>query len=161
LAIFLLFISPTILTLSWHVVHGNSVEFRGHALPVPFSWTADQEGQMWVSMTKYPATLIHGVQFKATVSFSPVLPDPEANPQTDYSLWEKVFWNTALTGQAVKGPVRIGSGRHEAICMEAADTNGAGPESARCLTLNGSWQADFLGDASDMNTFLDMVRDFN
>lgn len=158
---FLLFISPTIFTLGWHVVHGNTVEFRGHTVAVPLRWTAESEGQLSLSETKYSATVVHGVRFTAMFSISPTFPSSKENPRTDYRFWEKAFWNTALPRQAVKGPILMGSGLHEVICMEAIDAKGAGLQSVSCSMLNGSWESDFLGDADDMKTFFDMVRDFN
>jgi hypothetical protein len=109
--VFLFLISPTIFTLGWHAVHGSTVEFRGHKIVVPLWWIAKPEAQLDLSMTRYPLTLIHGARFAPMASFSPMLPDPKADPETDHNLWEKAFWNTALPSQSVKGPIRIGSVR--------------------------------------------------
>ncbi|MGA9882127.1 MAG: hypothetical protein WBQ34_00240 [Candidatus Acidiferrales bacterium] len=160
-AAFLLFISPTIFTLGWHVVHGNTVEFKDHTVAVPLRWTAESEGQLSLSMTKYPATAVDGVRFTATLWISPTLPSSNENPRADYRFWEKTFWNTALSGQAVKGPIVMGSGRHEVICMEAIDAKEVALQSASCLMLNGTWEANYLGNADELGRFFKMVRDFN
>ncbi|MDE3110944.1 MAG: hypothetical protein KGL02_13510 [Acidobacteriota bacterium] len=160
LAALLLFTSPMVLTLGWHAIHGNSVEFRGHTIAVPLRWTADPEGLLNLSMYRHPATLVQGVRFTSMISIAPTLPRRKGNTRPDYAMWEKAYWNTALPGQTVNGPIRTGSGSHEAVCMEAIDAKGAGLESASCLMLGGSWEADFLGRADDMDAFFGLIRNF-
>jgi len=113
-------------------------------------------------MTKFPPTTIHGIRLSAMISIFPTLPKPKGIEGNDYSFWEKTYWNSALPGQAVTGPsVIVGHGRSQAICMESSDAKEPQMQGASCLMLNGSWEADYFGDADDMRTFFDAVRDFN
>lgn len=160
-AVLLLVFSPTIFALGWHLIHGNTIEFDGHRVAVPMGWTAEAEGRLSLSITKYSATVVPSPRFRASVSISPMPPDPKGSSPKDDTLWEKAFWTFAFPGQRVEGPVRMGSGSDEVVCMKAIDTRRIGWQSARCVMLNDTWDANFDGDADDMNTFLDIVRTFN
>jgi len=157
----LLFISPTIYTLGWHVLHGNAVETRGHRIIVPLRWTADADDPTGVSMTRLPATVIHGVRLGAWISIGPYFPPPHENPMDVFSSWEHVYWNLALPGAAITGPIRIGSGVHEFVCMESSYPQAPQRETASCLMLQGTWAADFLGDKNDSKTFFDLLQKFD
>jgi hypothetical protein len=63
-------------------------------------------------------------------------------------------------GDAVSGPVRIGTGPQEAFCMQATPS-GTTRSYASCAIQGGKWTADFIGDKNDIEAFFTIIRRLN
>jgi hypothetical protein len=59
-ALFLLPVSPAIVALGWHLIHGNTIETRGKKVFVPPRWIAWTDHAMDVGITKLPLTIFRG-----------------------------------------------------------------------------------------------------
>lgn len=59
-ALFLLPVSPAIVALGWHLIHGNTIETRGKKVFVPSRWIAWTDHAMDVGITKLPLTIFRG-----------------------------------------------------------------------------------------------------
>jgi hypothetical protein len=157
----LLFISPAIVTLGWHLFHGNTIETRGKKVFVPPMWIAHTDSAMDILMTKLPLTLLQGVKFNGIISVGQKFSRPRAKTEEIYSSWEAVQWNLANAGAVVTGPVRTGSGVHETFCMESSYPEAPHIVSASCLVLQGKWRADFQGDRNDLKFFFEIIQKMN
>ncbi len=157
-AIALMSISPAIFTLGWHLIHGNTVETRGTRVFVPLRWVAYSTDAMDVQMEKLPLTVLGSLRFYGMISVGRNFSSSHARPEEIYRSWESIYWYLADAGAVVSGPVRIGSGAHETICMESSYPRAPKQASASCLILQGQWRADFYGDRDDLNSFYEILR---
>jgi hypothetical protein len=164
LAIVLLVIAPTLVTLTWHLRHGDTIECRGELIFVPSRWTADIGDGNNVMLTKLP--LIIPLIPRATsipewISVGQAFPVRGETIEDRYKTFKSIFSNLhSDLGDAVSGPVRIGSGPQEAFCMEGA-TPKTTRSSVSCMVLGGKWTADFMGDRKDMDEFFTIIRKLN
>lgn len=163
LAVLLVPIAPTLLTLAWHLRHGSTIECRGKSIFVPLRWTADIDGGNNAFLTKLPLTvrLKFDLGSLGWISLGRSTFRRGDDLEAQYKTLESLFWNLhSDPGEAVSGPVRMGSGPHEVFCMEAA-TLGTTRHSATCSILGGSWTADFMGDKKDMEEFFKIIHRLN
>jgi hypothetical protein len=161
LAIVLLPISPAIGTLGWHLLHGNSIETRGKKVFVPLTWIAETDNAMNVQMMKLPLTVLRGARFDGMISVGQNFSPLREQQEEIYKSWEALYWNFADDGALVTGPVRMGSGIHETICMESSYPKAPNLASASCLILQGEWRVDFRGDRNDLKVFYEIIRKMN
>ncbi len=162
-ALLLMIIAPTLVTLGWHLRHGNTIECRGKAIFVPLRWTAYIGDSNDAMLTKLPLVLSlkPGASVLSWISVGQWLPTQGENIELDYKTFESLFWNLhSEFGEAISGPVRMGSGPLEAFCMEGA-TPGTNRASVSCAILGGKWTADFMGDKKDLNEFYTIIRRVN
>jgi hypothetical protein len=161
LAAVFLFILPVIMTLGWHLFHGNTIETRGMKLFVPLAWIAETDGARDVSMTKLPPSLLHGLRFDGLIFVSQSLLPPDKETEEVYRSFETGYWTFAGTDTVVTGPVRIGSGASEMFCMQSTNLKAPNLVSASCLVLKGKWQAQFDGQKNDLETFFQIIRNID
>ncbi len=163
LALLLLIIAPTLVTLAWHLRHGNTIECRGKKILVPPRWTAHIGDRNDAMLTKLPLviSLKTGVDDLSWISVGQSLPTRGENIELYYKTFESLFWNLhSGLGEAISGPVRMGSGPLEAFCMEGA-TPATTRASVSCAILGGKWTADFMGDKKDLSEFYTIIRGVN
>lgn len=163
LALLLLVLAPTLVTLAWHLRHGNTIECRGKAIFVPPRWVAHIGDGNGAILTKLPlvVSLKPGARVLSSISIGQSLSTRGENIELQYKTFESMFRNLhSDLGEAVSGPLRMGSGAQEAVCMEGA-TPGTTRSSASCAILGGKWTADFMGDKKDMEEFYAIIRRLN
>jgi hypothetical protein len=163
LALLLMIMTPTLVTVAWHLRHGNAIECRGKAIFVPLRWIAYIGDSNDAVLTKPP--LVVWPESRATVtSMISVGRWPPAGGEINelhYKTFENLFWNLhSGFGEAISGPVRMGSGQLEAFCMEGV-TPGTSRASVSCTILGGKWTADFMGDKRDVEEFYTIIRRLN
>jgi hypothetical protein len=154
-------IFPTLVTLAWHLRHGNMIKCRGKAVFVPLRWIADINEANDATLTKLPLVIFSkpgATPLEGTIFVGQSLSTPGENIDELYKRWERMFWNLhSDLGEVVSGPVKMGSGPREAFCMQGADPRTA-RSSASCLILGGRWTADFWGNKKDLEEFFAIIR---
>jgi hypothetical protein len=167
LALLLMITTPALVTLAWHLRNGNTIESRGKAIFVPLRWTAYIGDSNDAVLTKLPLVLSlkPGATVPTVISIGQLLPDllpaRGENIERYYKTFESFFWNLhSGFGEAISGPVRMGSGPLEAFCMEGA-IPGTTRVEVSCAILGGKWKADFMGDKKDMEEFYTIIRILN
>jgi hypothetical protein len=162
-ALLLMITAPTLVTVAWHLRHGNTIECRGKAIFVPLRWTAYIGDSNDAMLTKLPLVVWpkSGATVPSTISVGQWLPTRGENIELHYKTFESLFWNLhSEFGEAISGPVRMGSGSLEAFCMEGV-TPGTTRVSVSCAILGGKWTADFMGDKKDKEEFYTVIRRLN
>jgi hypothetical protein len=163
-ALLLMIIAPTLVTLAWHLRYGNTIESRGKPIFVPLRWIAYIDDSNDAMLTKLP--LVVWLQPRGTVPSTIsvgqwLLPTRGENVEHRYQTFESLFWNLhSEFGEAISGPIRMGSGPLEAFCMEGV-TPGTTRASVSCAILGGKWTADFMGDKKDVEEFYTIIRRLN
>jgi hypothetical protein len=157
----LLIISPALVALGWHLLNGNSIQARGKTVYVPLRWIADTGDTMNVQMQKLPLTILGGARFDGMISVGKSALSPNQNTEDFYKSSETLYWNLAGRNVIVSGPIRTGTGSHETFCMESTYPGTSDQVAARCLILQGKWDADFMGDKKDLGTFLEIIQKIN
>jgi hypothetical protein len=155
--------APTLVTLAWHLRHGNTIESRGKAIFVPLRWIAYIGDSNDARLTKLPLVLPLKPMaiVESTISVGQWLPARGEINELHYKTFENLFWNLhSGFGEAISGPVRMGSGPLEAFCMEGL-TPGTSRASVSCVILGGKWTADFMGDKKDVEEFYSIIRRLN
>ncbi len=163
LALLLMIVSPSLVTLAWHLRHGNTIESRGKAIFVPPKWTAYIDESYGAELTKLPfvLSLNRGAWNPSMISVHPLPPMGRENNGVEYKTFESFFWNLhSDLGNAISGPFRTGSGPQEAFCMEAVSP-GTTRTYVSCAILGGKWTADFMGDKKDLEDFYTIIRRLN
>jgi hypothetical protein len=163
LALVLMIAAPALVTLAWHLRHGKTLECRGKAIFVPPRWIAHIDVGNDVTLTKLPllVTLKPGANALNSISVGQSSPTHGEAVELQHKTFESLFWNLhSGAGEAVSGPIRMGSGSQEAFCMEGV-TPGTTKASVSCTILGGTWSAYFMGDKKDMQEFFTIIRRLN
>jgi hypothetical protein len=143
--------------------HGNTVEFRGKTVYVPFGWIGDTSEGDNASLTKFPFVIPLKVNAKVfeSINLGPSLMPPSWNNDDLYTRFETFFWNLhSEFGEVISGPIKMGSGSQEAFCMVGADPKSS-EATASCLLLKGTWSADFIGNKRDLDKFFAIIQKLN
>jgi hypothetical protein len=149
-------ITPVLVTLVWHLRHGNTIECRGKSIFVPLRWTAEIGDGNDAMLTKLPLAIwppkpLTSIFFRQSVAAH------DASIEDQYKTFQSLFWNLhSDLGEAISGPVRTGSGPREVFCMEGT-TPHTTRSSASCVILGGTWTADFFGDKKDIAGFFTVI----
>ena len=109
LALLLMIIAPTLVTLAWHLRHGNTIECRGKAIFVPLRWIAYIGDSNDTRLTKLPlfVWLKSGATVPSTISIGQWVPTRGENIELHYKTFENLFWNQhSEFGEAISGPNR-------------------------------------------------------
>jgi hypothetical protein len=162
-ALLLLIVAPGLVTLAWHLRHGNTIVCRGKAIFVPPRWIAHIDDGNDATLTKLPlvVTLKPVASVLSWISVGQSSPTRGETVEVQHKTFESLFWNLhSDLGEVVSGPIRIGSGPQEAFCMESA-TPGTTRSSASCTIQGGKWRAEFIGDKKDIEEFYTIIRRLN
>ena len=158
-----LFFAPGLFLVYWHLRHGNAIVLMGKHVPVPWHWYAEIDFHT-VKLNKLPITIPPIFLDEHPVfSWGWLQPIPFSKPSeaaTHYKTEEILFWRLQEgTDRVVSDPIRMGSGDSEIFCLRASSKAGQWGSMVSCLMFQGTWQADFLGAESDVDSFLQVVRD--
>jgi hypothetical protein len=134
---------------------------RGKPIVVPIRWIARTNDTLGVSMTKLPLTVLSRAPVDGTISLGRSAQLANQKSDERYISFENLYWNLAGSNAIVSGPIRIGTGSHEIFCMESTYPAGNHYAEARCLILQGEWDADFTGDKKDLGTFFEIIQKIN
>ena len=90
LALLLMIVSPSLVTLAWHLRHGNTIESRGKAIFVPPKWTAYIDESYGAELTKLPfvLSLNRGAWNPSMISVHPLPPMGRENNGVEYKTFE-------------------------------------------------------------------------
>jgi hypothetical protein len=160
-AIILGIFSPGIYTLSWHLLHGHTIETRGQRMFVPLAWVAETDGIRDIEMMKYSRTLVGGIKFYGSIEVRRNFLAPHETVEHFYATSEVLYWNFAPDGAAVTGRTRTGSGQAETVCMESSYPKEPDRASASCVVQRGLWTVDFDGEKRDLAAFREVVQKMN
>jgi hypothetical protein len=158
IAFAMLLVSPGLVMLGWHAIHGSTIESRGKKVRVPFGWIASPNVDMSVFLTRLPPTVFQLYGDYSYMSVGRKFTRRDETPEQSYESWEKTYWTFALDRAIIAGPTRSGSGAREIICMQSTYLREPKRASASCLLLQGTWHADFQGREADLATFFEIAR---
>lgn len=153
--------APGLATLGWHLLHGNTIAARGKNIFVPLRWIAETNETMGVSMTKLPLFVFSRTPVDGMISVGQSFPFSNQEKEERYKLFENLYWNLAVADAIVLGPIRTGTDAHETICMESTYPGASNHAEARCLILQGKWDAVFMGDKKDLGAFFEIIQKIN
>jgi hypothetical protein len=152
-------LSPRLRTIFWHARHGDEITYHGRTIPVPRGWYPQIKSGS-VDLTRFPPTVFSSSGPLAAWAF--IRPTSQSFSMTleeRYRSFEQTQRSIrSQNGDAVTGPLTIGSGQYEAFCMESVLRSAPSRATATCLLFQGTWTAEFIGDNTEMNTFLQVIR---
>lgn len=162
LVFILIFISPLLFTLGWHMRHGNVIVSRGKPIYVPLKWTAEISDGNDAFLMRLPFTIpLNGHLTESIISIGQEMPPLRSRSlKDDYKTWETLFWNLHSGIEDVSGPFTMGSEPREAFCMEGTFGRQRYAD-VSCLVLGGRWRADFNGDKSYLPEFFAIIQKLN
>jgi hypothetical protein len=149
---------PLILTAWWHLVHGNSIKWAGRAFHVPLRWYAKTyEGQVYIS--KFSSTVFSKGPSRALILLWPIETPPKTEAERDslYQTFPSAYWNVLAGSGETTGPIRIGTGENEAVCMETAIIKDKWTSLA-CVICRGTWNATFHGEPKELDSFYAIIK---
>lgn len=156
--------SPTLVTLAWHLYHGNTIECRREPVFVPSRWIAEIDDGNDAMLTKLPIIVPLNPRvtpIQAWIAVGQSSPVRGVNLEDQYKSFRSWFSNLhSDLGEGVSGPVRMGSGSQESFCMEG-DVPRTNRSSVSCLILGGKWRADFMGDKKYVEDFFKVIHKLN
>jgi hypothetical protein len=161
LLLVLLIASPGLFMLTWHLLHGSTIETRGKAVYVPLGWIAEIDGANDAQLSKIPFVIpMNGFTFDSIFVGQSTSPRGQSTDEL-YKTSETLFWNLhSDLGQVISGPIKMGSGSQEAFCMVGNDPK-SDVSTASCLLLKGTWSADFMGNKKDLGVFYEVIQKLN
>lgn len=155
--------NPAIRIAAWHLRHGNTLNWEGASLNVPWGWYTRLDGRH-ATITKLSLTVFSKNSAPAAADFSPVAvpPKSDAERESAYQAFPSVYWNYLVADRdQMSGPIQRGSGEGRATCMETIHKDAEKGITVYCLAHGGTLYATFVGDPKELDTFykiLDEVR---
>lgn len=154
--------APMLQTLVWHLRYDNAIRYGGKNIPVPTRWIASTEPEgvlQGVELTKLPVSLLFADRPQGLISLSQSQNRPGETPEEISKSWVSMYWTLhAGSDDVVVGPLKVGSGTDDTVCMELFNRRVLGQASASCLLFHGKWTAEFFGDKKDISSFFEIVR---
>ena len=151
--------SPAIMPLSWHLRHGDVIEYQGKLVPVPQGWYPKVESRH-LDISK-PPFLIFSVD-RPPPAWSVLEPLSDTRPlsvEETYRSFETYYRAYGVSPRnTVTGPLRIGRGESEASCMKQSPIQGAEHTNVSCLLFAGTWRAEFVGRTNEVEKFFQVIR---
>jgi hypothetical protein len=150
---------PKLSTEWWHLQNGDSIRYQDRTIPVPHKWRPEiKAGKL--ELTELPLTLFSQRRpYRAWAFLAPIAVSGNLPLEERYKSFVKLQRGVRSQGEAtVEGPLTIGDGDNEAICMKS--TRGQKPSRATvsCLMFRGSWTAEFIGSETELQNFFDVVK---
>lgn len=151
-------LSPSLRTRLWHARHEAEITYRGRTFPVPRGWYPEIKSGK-VDLTRFPPTVFSsGGPLIAWAFIGPIPQGASMTLGELYRSFEQVQRSVRSQDGDVTGPLTIGSGQYEAFCVESVLRRAPSRATATCLLFRGTWSAEFIGDKTEMNTFLQVIR---
>lgn len=159
--------APVLTALGWHILHGNSVNYRGLRVEVPWDWSADMSAvkddfpanPQGITVQKPPKTLALEARGPELIYINLLLPDARSTPQQQAEEWRSLFlqshpetsFNIAERNNLLPG----------ADCVEATSRPG-NPQDERsaalaCISLSQGWLANYAGLQSNVPVFVKVL----
>jgi len=157
----LLFFSPMLFSVGWHILYGSRVRYHNKVVPIPAGWIITPKA--WSSSTDLTLMQIpRAVSFDGghlgNMDFWPT-PVPTLSGGDDtYRNWERLQMEPQILGQKLVGPIELGDATQRSSCFEALFAQYPGKVQITCLLFNGFLHADYIGPSQDMQKFYDVVR---
>lgn len=152
--------SPAVMPLLWHLRYGYALEYRDKIVLVPGGWYPRTQFR-GLDISKPALTVFSlGSPPPAWSFLSPLSVAPSRSVEETYRSFETYYRAyRATSDNAVTGPLRMGHGNAEATCMEQSSIQDGKYTIASCLLFGGTWQAEFVGETSEVQNFLRVVRE--
>jgi len=150
--------SPRMKPVLWHLQHGDYIAYQGKSFFVPGNWYAYSDYHI-VQFLKPHLTVLSLGRPSPVWSFFELLP-PQSEPlEARYERFEVYYKAYRVTAKEdVKGPIRLGAGDREAVCMTSFAIQGRSPTFISCLIFAGRWTAEFVGEAQEAENFMEVIR---
>jgi hypothetical protein len=152
-------LSPSLRTRLWHARHGGEITYHGRTFPVPRGWYPEIKSGS-VDLTRFPPTVFSsGGPLTAWAFIRPIPQGSSMTLEERYRSFEQTQRSVhSQGGDAVTGPLNIGSGQYEAFCIESVLGRAPSRATATCLLFQGTWTAELIGDNTEKNAFLEVIR---
>jgi hypothetical protein len=151
--IVLVVFAPGVLTLVWHLRYGSTILYRDKQIPVPLGWIAKSEPQD-VQLDKLALTVLSSDKPVEEMITASLLAPTSGHSHEELSRsFVSVYWTYLAGDSVVTGPLHIGSGSQEALCMESSPPKMPGRVSVVCLMFQDRWVFRFDGDRKDLSEF--------
>jgi hypothetical protein len=153
--------APGLMTVVWHLRHGNTIQYHGKEIPVPLKWIAKSEPQ-GAQLDKLALTVMSSDKpVEEMITASLLAPTSGHSHEELSKSFVSGYWTYLSGDEVVTGPLNIGTGAQEAICMESSPPKMPMRVSAVCLMFQDRWLFRFVGDRQDLSEFykiLDKIR---
>jgi hypothetical protein len=159
--LFLLLITfaPALWTVTWHVVHGNSMIYKTKRVPVPLRWTAKSEPQ-GAHVERLPLTIFYSDKpVQAFISLSVLSPARSQTHKESSESFEAAYWTYLAGDRVVTGPVEVLPGPDEGVCMEATAKDGSEGLNIECLVFQDRWTVSFWGIKKERSEFYKILSE--
>jgi hypothetical protein len=153
LFILLITFAPALWTVTWHVVHGNSMIYKTKRVPVPLRWTAKSEPQ-GADVERLPLTIFYfDKPVQAIISLRVMPPAKSQTGRETSESFEAAYWTYLAGDRVVTGPVRVLPGPDEGVCMEATAKDASEGLNIECLVFQDRWMVSFWGIKKERSEF--------
>ena len=157
LFILIITFAPGLWTVTWHVLHGNSVIYKTKRIPVPMWWTAESAPQ-GVHIERLALTILSSDKpVQSVISLSALRPSASQTHKESSGSFEAVYRTYLAGDRVVTGPVKVLSGLDEGVCMEATAENGSEGFDIACLAFQERWTVSFVGAKRERSEFYEIL----
>jgi hypothetical protein len=160
----LIFYSPQLYSLGWHVRNGSLLAYQDQNIPVPISWIAKSRPER-LTLKRLPLTifgLLHFEWMTRGISIRKNIVQYRTPSESEES-FEKSFWTypPGPDNSVVSGPIRLGVPPHDSFCMRSTPPDKEAPLIVECLWKQGTWSGDAIGDQRAVDTLFSILRRIN
>ncbi|HTA86338.1 MAG TPA: hypothetical protein VK729_08690 [Silvibacterium sp.] len=157
------YFTPLLVSLSWHVMHGASINYRGLRVRVPMGWTVDintlkedfPANPQGITLEKQPKTLSLIAPGQESMYFNLLLPDGRSTPTQQVAQWESLFRQSHSTSDF--DIVRRNDLHPDMNCLEAIPHGIPSAAALACISLEHGWVAEFAGSQGNVPLFLQVA----
>lgn len=152
-------LGPILVTIVWHLLHGNIVMCADREISVPLRWYPSVESRS-VTLVKLPISIYTAHIFRAWIYLSPLSEPPQTRAEIEEAYKNfAIVYRTQLAsdGNVIQGPIRIGTAANEAFCMQSFSQNNETWFEDSCMFFQGTWRADFQGGKNDREAFYKII----
>lgn len=161
----LVYYAPVLTSLGWHLVHGNTVHYRGLRIEVPLGWVADTltlqddlpDNPQGITLQKPPRTLNIEARGPELVYINVLLSDTGHPPQQQAAEWQDLFRTSHPATEFDMAEIDTGL-PPGASCLVATARNARSSVALACASIPGAWLATYAGSQKDVSQFLKVVH---
>lgn len=155
--------APTLTSFGWHVIHGQTIDYRGLHVRVPWGWTADmslmaddsQTSPQGVTLQKPPKTLNIESRGPELIYVNLLLPDARSTPSQQEAEWDNLFRQSHP--ESSFDVVAAADFPQGVDCLEAtpksADSSLPAGAALACISVKDGWLANFAGSRASIPLF--------
>ncbi|GGG91007.1 hypothetical protein [Silvibacterium dinghuense] len=162
-----IYYAPVLMSLGWHIMHGQAVDYRGLRVSVPWGWTADLSAvkedypanPQGVTLEKPPKTLNIEARGPELMYINLLLPDAHSTSTQQAAQWEELFRESHPASDfslAVPANLPATAQCLQATPRQAQDGLHAGAAIA-CVSEKDGWLANYAGSQRNVPLFFQVL----